>query len=171
MPIVTVGAIVYARKQVKDAKANSRAMLLLSFEEKWNSVKMREARKWYVEKLSAIECDVHKTFSNLNDSEIERQKGDKFFALMKDLRENEQFGAYANLMEIINFFELLGLLVKKNYVPLVDVYDLFGGPILHVGVYFVPHIQERRKERGVPSGLYANALYLVSEIRKIHPLN
>lgn len=174
LPFVTVGAIIYARAQVVEAKQNTeiiakqaKATLLLSLEEKWNSADMRAAKKCFVEKKNTVDSDIHKTNSNLNDSAIEEKKCDKFKTLLRELYRDEPFGSYTTLMSMVGFFELLGLLVKRKYVDIKDIADLFGGPILDVGRYIAPHINERKTERGVPNGLFENALYLVDETKKI----
>jgi hypothetical protein len=57
------------------------------------------------------------------------------------------------------------LLVKKGYVGIEDVDLLFRGPILEFGSFIGPHLIARQTEKGVPSGLGENALFLVARIK------
>ena len=67
-------------------------------------------------------------------------------------------------MRVVNFFEIVGQMVSRKYVSIDDIDGIFRGPILDIEMAFTKHIHERQNEKGVPQGLYANALSLFDRI-------
>lgn len=65
-----------------------------------------------------------------------------------------------NLLELLGFFEHVGLMVRRGYLAFEDVDGLLHGPILAADVHCRGHIEEVRKRSGVPPGLHENFIYL-----------
>jgi hypothetical protein len=198
--IVTVGALLYARAQVAEAKKSSRtiaqqaqATLLLNLLDKWNSKEMREARSIFGDFKKAAENNIFQKYPDSNDKEVLRKLSeyykmffDKLYKQQKRYDESssryytikriisyfthEPVWNYFVVNRIMSFFETVGLLVNRKYILLTDVDALFRGPILDVGAALKAHIESRAEiDKGVPPGLYENALFLVSEIERICP--
>lgn len=182
LPVITAVAIVFAAAQVRIARvqlaeerANSaiiakqaQATLLLNLVDKWNSEKMMEGRTSWSKKEMEIRREIFASNPNSSDKDVMRKLKERFRPIMSDLRENDN-EKYTSMLRVLSFFEIVGEQVKQQYVLLDDIDSLFRGPILEAGVIFQFHIEDRQKERGVPDGLFANALYLISEIEKRCP--
>jgi hypothetical protein len=168
MPFATVLAILYARKQLTVIANQAQATLLLDLVEKWNSEKMHESKSSFTETESKVKSDIYSQHHGLSDKEVMNKLKERFRGVIDDL-EKTDIQKYFTMMRMMSFFETVGKLVRRRYVALDDVDGLFRGPILDVGVAWVLHIKDKQKEKGVPPGLYENALFLISEIEKICP--
>ena len=70
-------------------------------------------------------------------------------------------------MRFCGFFETVGLMVERGYMPIEEIDRLFRGPVLTVNSCFRIHIAECEKETGVPAGLYEHALSLADVVRQL----
>ena len=165
LAILTLGMIIFAGMQANIIAKQARATFLLDVVDKFNCEKMSEAKKVFLEKTSKAKKDVFLQYAALPDKEVMTKLKEHLKIVMDGIQDTETMTNYNSLMRIMCFFELVGLLVRQGYISLKDIDGLFRGPILEIGVAFVPHI-ESQNVKGVPSGLYENALYLVSKIEK-----
>jgi hypothetical protein len=63
----------------------------------------------------------------------------------------------------LQFFENIGILCQRQYILESDVFEIFGGHIIHLTELFMPYIKLEREAVGnaeEAKTLYANALYL-----------
>lgn len=170
--VVASLALVYAFHQVKAAHAANRqslnigwATLLLELDGRWEGHELRTARveiQKMVEKLTDI---VGLNNPRLGDDHKKQMLGEEFTKLLNDLQETD-ISNYSTIMRVCGFFETVGVMVEKNYIPLNEIDRLFRGPILTIDTCFRPHIEERQKETGVPSGMYEHALSLADKIKQ-----
>jgi hypothetical protein len=61
----------------------------------------------------------------------------------------------------LNFFEVVGLMVRNRYIRLRDVYLLYKGPIIEIDHAFRLTILQWQQRFDQPEGLYENLLYLL----------
>ncbi len=66
----------------------------------------------------------------------------------------------------LDFFETLGLAVKRKYIPLEVVVDMYKGPIYDVDLIFTLFIKDWGKKLHVEEGLYGNLLDLITATKK-----
>jgi len=183
LPIITIGAIIFAAFQVRYAKQQleqsknyskitaqqAQATLLLKLIEIWDTDELINS-KLATNAFESRERDiVYSRHKELSDNQIKIKLKEHYRATIGELRlsDNER---YIAMMRLLSFFETVGLFVEKEYVLLSDIDGLFRGPILDVGLIWERHIKEdKRLEKGVPDGLYENALALVSRIEKSCP--
>jgi hypothetical protein len=182
LPIITIGAIVfaalqvrYARAQLEEAKRYSRitseqaqATLLLNLVEKWNSNIMHQSRVEFDKHESKAKDYVYSKYGKLSDNEQTNKLKTYFRASMRSLDKTDN-ASYGTMLQMLSFFELVGQLVKEGYVRLNDIDALFRGAILDIGCAYVDHIKDEQLKKGFPPGYYENALFLISEIEKICP--
>lgn len=174
--LIAVAALLYARAEVHESKRyaaiiarHAQATFLLKLVDEWNSAQMRRARRCFVAHSKKSQEEVFIAHHHLNDKATMDLVREHFRVQMRKLMEENISGDYSALMTMCAFFETVGLLVRQDYVAVEDIDALFRGPILDLGIYFLPHIEDRQKEKGVPSGLYENAVYLMTRIEKGHP--
>lgn len=168
MPIVTVVVILYARAQLKVIANQAQATLLLGLVGKWNSDKMYESIQAWVEIKTQAKIYVFSRNPGLADKEIMKKLKEHFKEIMDELQNND-YKKYSTMMRMLDFFEIVGQLVKRRYILLTDIDGLFRGPILDAGIACVSHINDRQHERALVAGLYENALFLISKIEEIRP--
>jgi hypothetical protein len=146
--------------------SQAQASLLLNLIDKWNSDKMHRGIAAFDEVEAAAKGVIFKEHVGLSEKEVTKKHQEHFRMTMADIDKSDS-QKYTSMLEIMSFFELVGMLVKRRYVLLKDIDGLFRGPILDFGVAYVLHIKEEHHKRGVPPGYYENALFLISEIEKI----
>jgi hypothetical protein len=169
MPIATVLVILYARAQVKTIAKQAQATLLLDLLDKWNSEEMKKAKVIYLTIVPDIKVAKFQEHANLNDQDSMNKLKDHFKTIIDKLFNEDRLGDYVTLMQMMNFFESIGMLVKNKYIPFADMDALFRGPIIDASRLFVLHVEGRQNEKGAAPGLYENALFLFSKTEKSCP--
>ena len=89
-----------------------------------------------------------------------KEKIDALRADDKEVDLYEQFFTY------LAFFETVGLMVRKRYVPLQDVVLLYKGPIFDIDIVFRHHLEEWQQHGNIPKGLLENVLFLIKWTRR-----
>lgn len=168
LPIVTVGAILLARAQLVVIANQAQATLLLDLVDKWNSTKMYESRVAFNEVDLTAKNYIDTKHAGMPDKEIKKKLKEHFVVVMADLVETNN-RKYSIMLEMMSFFEIVGLLVKRKYVRLSDIDGHFRGTILAIGVAYVLHINDEQRKKRYPPGYYEHALFLILEIEKICP--
>jgi hypothetical protein len=164
LPFVTFGAIVYARAQVTVIAKQARATLLLDLIDKWNNAEMQAAKKVFQEIDKHARDIVFAANSQLDGPATMEKLQTHLYGEITEL-SNKEPEKYHVLSRLMNFFETAGMLVKRGYVSIDDIDGLFRGPIIQTGLMFTVHIEEKQKEKGIPPGLYENALFLIGKLR------
>jgi hypothetical protein len=170
-----LGAIFFAAAQLLEAKKytdiiaqQAQATLLLNLIDKWNSDKMHQGRATFDEVEATAKGIIFPQHVGLSEKECTKKLQEHFRVTLAGI-DNTDSKKYTSMLEVLSFFELVGELVKRRYVLLTDIDGLFRGPILDFGVAYVLHIKDEQQKRDVPPGYYENALFLISEIKKICP--
>jgi hypothetical protein len=128
LPFVTVGALIYARAQVAEAKKYSeiiakqaQATLLLNLVEKWNSADVLIARNNFREKQSAISNEIFTLYKLKEGTECQEKIEERWEELLDKLYSEHLSGDYAIFTKLISFFETVGLLVRNNYISYLKI--------------------------------------------------
>lgn len=187
MPIIAVWALLYAKAQVNIAKTQADGLkeqifearryseisaqqaqetLLLNLVDKWNTAHMHESKIVTLELEAQAQDRIYTEYKGYPDKQVLEKLREHYKELMGKL-EIEDNKKYITMMRMLSFFETVGELVKKRYVLLEDIDGLFRGPILDVGAAWVLHLNDKQNRKGVPAGLYENAIFLIAEIEKL----
>lgn len=170
--LIALAALVYAKNQVHIARNDYRealrfsgATFLLELERRWSGEELREAREilWKIrdDLLATIGVDNPRS----DDTARLAHLGEKFSYALRNMR-NENPERYRKLMRICGFFEIVGVMVKNDHVPLSYVGQFLRGPVMIWDNCFRLYIEDLQKETGVPLGLYEHALYLSDKISR-----
>lgn len=172
LALIALIALVYARHQVHIARKDHRealkfsgATFLLELERRWSSGELLEAREIFQKIWDDLSESIGTDNPRSDDTARRTQLGKKFPRVLRDLRDKEQ-DKYHKLMRICGFFEIVGVMVKNEHVPLNYVDQFLGGAIMMLDNCFRQHIEDLQKETGRPPGLYEHALYLSDEISR-----
>ncbi len=174
--VIAIVALAYARDQVEEAREmraatlrQARATFLLELDRKWDSPEITGASRTFARQRRDCLNDARIQYPTLNDEARRLKAGELFSAKLTYFRtseKEEEVAIYRSLYAFAGFLETIGVMVRRQYVSLQDVDDLFRGPILDFGIYFTGHILERQNEEGVVEGLFENALSLVESVRR-----
>ncbi|PZR92475.1 MAG: hypothetical protein DLM68_02120 [Hyphomicrobiales bacterium] len=147
LAILTVVALIFAGVQAKIIAKQAKATLLLDLVDKFNSKEMFEAKKLFVDTTSKERKGIFSQYSNLPDKEVLTKLKEHLKVVMDGIHNTEDRTNYSTLMRILSFFELVGLLVRRRYISLKDIDELFRGPILEAGTAFARHIKGQNIRR------------------------
>lgn len=170
---VAVGALAYAAKEVSAAHTanhlaylQSKATFLLEVDRRWDSQEMVNSRSLIRTVRDDLMKLVASKYSQLDDAHKAEKLGDEFAKALAEMRKNDP-NNYVLMLRYCGFFETVGVMVQREYIPLDDIDALFRGPILAVDTCLRSHISQRQNETGVPKGLFEHALFLADEIKQI----
>lgn len=155
--VAAVGGAVLALLTLWRQLSQARASFLLELEKQWESVS--KARREMIKELDAV----RKSVTGGGNRYAKTQKAAT--VRLKWLRENEYDNFYL-LFSYLGFFETVGLMVRKGYIPLRDMIDLYKGPIHDIDVFFVDYVREWQKEPVMKEGLYEHTKYLIRWMRR-----
>lgn len=171
--------LLFVRKQVEEAKdariatlRQSRATFLLELDRRWDTPEVNKSLR---------------SFRAICDEELKRAassspQGDEstrvsmavaaFTIRLREMRNDDsQRERYNDLLTLPNLLETIGVMVKKGYVGIEDIADLFERSILDFGMFFKDHICERREEPGVPKRFLQNAVLLADRVAQLRSLD
>ena len=142
----------------------SKAEFLLRLYESWE--RMAEARDEFQATFRSGCESVKIGDLEVSDSARQRQLREHFRAEIREVRRQHD-DRFANFVEFLTFFELIGHYVKRRYVTFGEIDKLFKGPILSADLVFRDYIvNEWQQKSEVPPGLLSNALYLFRKTRR-----
>jgi len=162
VPIFLISAAV-AIFQLRRNVMQSRAAFLLELETKWDRIEA--SRKLARKMRDIVRKTVFKEFPDKKDAEQEKQLRNAYSKYLKCLKKDypEEF---ANLTEYWGFYETVGLMVRRRYIPFEDVYLLYKGPLIGIDRACAVFINEWQNEAHIAPGLYENMLYLAQAVAK-----
>ena len=145
LPILaSVSLVIFVAKQLGLMRGNTAVDLILRCEDRFNSPQLRKARE--ATARACLEVLKREGEQNLNESKFSTHDQTIF-------------------LTILDFFESLGLLVRKAHIKTEMVWSLFGDWIEKYYSMFHEDLCEKRKK---DSSLYVNLLWLVGEIEAIN---
>jgi len=159
--IATVIAALIAAVALRRQSFQVRASLLLNVYERWEG--LAEARGAFTLFYQSVGKAVRKAHSNLqNEAQIPHLRAE-FVRQLADLKARDA-KEFSQFVAFVSFFELLGMYVKKRYLPLCDIVDMYKGPILEIELSFRDFVPVWQSEAHVSNGLFVNALYLMRRV-------
>lgn len=154
---------VFAWMALKQRVYQARASFLLQLYGDW--CRLEKIRDHMYRLREEISKEVFRDHSDYEDKhrmeQLRSRWKDHIDAVKKDDQEQ-----YIQFLAYLCFFENVGLMVRRRYVPLKDILHMYKGPILDVGDMFTLHIHDWQKRANVPDGLFENTLYLVKRTQR-----
>jgi hypothetical protein len=148
------------RQELKISHAN----FVSDLDKRWESEEMQEVRRLFVTTRSKIIEDVRIKNPNVSQAEFDLLVDSECQQALSMMRK-ENMDEYMKLFTICGFCELVGLMVKREYISKEDAMGLFSGPIIQIARFFRVHIDDMAKQPHVPPGLYEHALFLFDLLR------
>ena len=100
--------------------------------------KIRNKIYWLREEISKEVLRDHSDYEDDHRMEQLRTR----WKLHIDAIKKDDKDQYIQFLSYLCFFENLGLMVRRSYVPLRDIIQMYKGPILDVGIMFTLHIKD-----------------------------
>ncbi len=144
-------AIIQLRKSVKQ----SRATFLLELETKWDRIE--EGRKEFRKMRDVVHVQVIGNHADKKNVEQEKELRGSYASYLTELQDKEP-ALFALITEYWGFYEMLGLMIRKQYIPFDDAYLLYKGPLIDVDQACSQFIRDWEMKAHVHSGLYENML-------------
>lgn len=130
------------------------------------SVYMDITKRWTTDELlltSRRTIGVLVDFYLANKARPELQRypdmGAYFRAVLEDCMASDRL-KLRDYLAIVNFFEDVGLLCRKQYVRHEDLFDFLGASIVYYMAPMLPFILALKRGSSAGGGIYANALWL-----------
>ncbi len=154
-----------ANRQNEMALRNAQAQVYLSMETKFTSQELVESRKMMVTLRSRL------TPLATEDKPLGALVNEELQILLKDGSNLEEYVKYIRLL---TFIESIGLMARREYVSLDDIYYLLESVLLGFDRMFMDHIRARQKdaaERGNanPGRIYEHTIWLVEKMKDYKP--
>ena len=164
LAVVAVFSLVLTWRNVRGARLQGRATLLLRLEEDWR--KHRETREKIHSIRGELLAKVNEDFAGLKDAHRLEEFRKDCHERINQMR-TQQVPLYNDFVEYVGFFETVGLMVRNKYLPLEDVVKLYKGPILATDDMARLHIETWQRLAHMPPGLLENFLFLADETRRL----
>lgn len=164
-----IGALIAGESLRRSAK-QARANFFLSLNPLWKDLK--EARH----EIMSLSNEVMKKIGA--SSSVLAKDAERLQALCEEYRTRiDDIGKMAgtdpdaleklySFYAYLNFFEMVGLMVRNRYVQIRDVYLLYKGPIIEIDYAFRFTIPQWQQRFDLPEGLYENLLYLIKRVHR-----
>lgn len=151
-----------AEYQINLAKATT----LLELDQTFQNQIFTDARGKLSNMLKEIEESLKKAKPHQTAEQLTDGVRNECFTRLSKMRE-ENFDEYQTIFKIAEFFETVGLFVKRGYVPIEDIAELYGGGIIRAFNAFEIRIKKIWEDPTVPSGYLEHFKYLAEEVKKI----
>jgi hypothetical protein len=157
--VATAAGALLAAVQLRRQARQARATFLLELFRQWQT--MIKPRTAFAAFRIACEKDLLTLHAKLSDTErlskLREVAREKLGRMEEDPTQTDE---YLNLLELVGFFDHVGLMVRRGYLPFKDVDGLLHGPIIVVDIHCRGHTDDLKKRSGVPPGLYQDFAYL-----------
>lgn len=149
-------AVQFAKKQAIEAEHSRAAQVYLELTGRYTSERLTRSRLMVV----SLWHEFH------SDREAEMTVGEFVHRRIAALRSSniDELEIYNKYLDLLTFFEDVGVLVKRGYVKVEDVQLLFKAAIVGVRELFEPHILARQKEDR-DAQLFENFLELCAKMQ------
>lgn len=159
--LVALLALLFTWVQIRHLAQQSRATLLLTLDERWESKEMAEDRQCLNQFKRSVREEAEKKSPPVTAASL-------FPASLKALRTDKPED-YARLFHVVGFFEMLAFSARAGYLRVNDVHGLYAPAIRDAGSIFGEPIRAYQAEYGILDA-WGNFLWLVGEIRKLDEL-
>lgn len=159
-----------AYRQNEMVARNAQAEVYLDMEAKFASREMLASRKKFYQfsrELAAKATDeqslgalAHEKLQNLLDS---------------GASDPAKLGEYTDYLRLLTFTEGIGLMARRGYILLDDVYYLLEGVLHEFGEVFLVHITERQRAEGAkghtnPERFFEHTIWLINKMKGYEPV-
>ena len=155
----------YTARLLYLADLQRRASVLLDLDNRWDSSGMIAARLEMVKLMAEIDAEAERDFEHLTPAEIKERSRDMFAQRLADM-DRKGDATYPTLTNMLSFFETVGYVAKRGYLPTRDVIDLFGSAILSTDRVFGRHIAKRQALPATTGRVYEYTVWLIGEMKK-----
>jgi hypothetical protein len=143
---------------------STRAVVLLTLDERIGSEAMREGREATKSLTNKVDQKTEQEWTQLSGNELKRRRSEYYSELILQTKKDD-IKEYMKLLDTCGFLETMGHVVRHNYIPFEDIYQLFSAMILTNANIFEGHIKKMRREDDDES-LYEHFTWLADETRK-----
>jgi hypothetical protein len=158
-----------AYRQNEMVARNAQAEVYLQMESKFASHEMLVSRKKFYQlsrELAPKATDekplgalVHERLQDLLDSGV---------------ADPAKLGEYTDYLRLLTFTESIGLMARRGYVLLDDIYYLLEGVLHEFGEVFLMHITERQRAEGAkghanPERFFEHTIWLIKKMKGYEP--
>ncbi|WP_422000427.1 hypothetical protein [Reyranella sp.] len=156
-----------ANQQNEIVARNAQAQVYLDMEAKFASADMLTSRKkFYLLRRELVPTD-EKPLGVLAHARLQQLLDDGATCPSK-LQE------YTDFLRLLTFTESLGLMARRNYVLLDDIYYLLEGVLQDFGKFFLVHIRERQRSEGAkghpsPERFFEHTIWLIHRMEGYEP--
>ncbi len=159
--VVAMCALWLAWYQLRGLARQTRATVLLTLDERWESAEVVALRQ-ELEKLIRETAEEAKRRPATGRGLL--TPADLFPDRLEKLR-NDDPDTYSKLFRLCGFFETVAYVARAKYITVKDLDNLLGASISDTGKLFRNHIVRRQRETGIP-GFLEHYIWLVDEIER-----
>ena len=156
LAVVGLFALAVAWYQIRAVARQTRASVLLSLDERWESgevLKLREKLEALIQEVQADAARTGVTVVELFPKRLQRLRG-------------EAPARYSELFRLCGFFETVAYAARTRYIRVSDLEGLLAASIRETGQLFREHILERQNAPdGIPD-LMEHFVWLVDEVER-----
>jgi len=165
-------ALVIARGHARELENTRQGSVYMTIVDKWNSTALVNSRAKILNLYYEYNQKKQENLSevvNVTDAEY-------ISAFVYNLGKNNKLLEHREYVNILYFFEDLGILSRKGYIRTDDVYNFMGENITVLVGFLIPYIGMERNRESVTRprdpdilALYANALHLYNGAKAYAP--
>lgn len=153
-------ALFVAWHQLREMALQTRANILLAFDERWESELRLSARTEFTNLVDTITAEAKGKQPQLKDQVLDAELSVLLDEKLKEMRTANK-DRYLKILLLCGFFETVGHATRVKYVRVDDVVPLLGVSIAEVGAAFELHIIRLQSELGGDARQYENFQWLV----------
>jgi hypothetical protein len=156
------------RKQADSARNQElqlRANVLLTLDQRWESEPMILLRAELQVLVTDVLREAASKWPTRSIADLRRLNAPAFAARLRDLGEKNP-AKQLRLFQICGFFETVGYVARRNYLTLIDVYELFSVSINATAIVFRPYIDDLLNNEGADPLLFYNLRWLIAQVEK-----
>ncbi|HVC43560.1 MAG TPA: hypothetical protein VND20_02000 [Candidatus Binataceae bacterium] len=176
---VAIWAVLFARRQVGEMRESNRklaesarnqelqlrASVLLSLDERWESVSIAAAIAELRTLIGEVERELAVRYPDLDLPQRRGRSAPSYIGKLRKLDQDDP-ARYLCLFRICAFFETVGYVVRAGYLTLTDVFELFSVSINAAAMVFRPYIEDIVNREGADPRLYSNFRWLIAEVER-----
>ena len=150
-----------------DTVTQAKVRTLLDVARDFNSSELTEARAQFQELRQTVEQALlaDDKYTHLPENRRLGHAQLEYSRQLYALRDND-LQRYLTILRLPGYFEMIGLLVTREYLDFEDIYELYSGAITRVDEVVGTHVQKRQEEPGMPSGYLKHFRSLVGKTRE-----
>lgn len=136
-----------------DTVTQAKVRTLLDVARDFNSSVLTDARAQFQELRESVEQALANDDSEKHLTENQRLEHARYeySRQLYELRDND-LNRYLTILRLPGHFEMIGLLVSREYLVFEDIFELYSGAIIRLDEVVGAHIEKRQGEPGMPSG-------------------